>query len=56
MKYKSEIEANQFFKDLQNMTKGCLLHLHIADCLDIKWLSETVMLKENLKYIYEKIK
>jgi adenosine deaminase CECR1 len=52
MKYKSDIEKNEFFKDLNNMPKGCLLHQHIEDCINIKWLSEEVMKKENLKYIY----
>ena len=52
MKYKKEIEENGFFKDLEKMPKGCLLHLHITDCIDIKWLSKMVMEKENLKYIY----
>ena len=52
MKYKSEIESNQFFKDLEYMPKGCLLHHHMTDCINIKWISEAVMLKENLKYIF----
>ena len=52
MKYKKEIEENEFFKDLENMPKGCLLHHHIEDCIDIKWISKVVMEKENIKYIY----
>ena len=52
MKYKTEIESNQFFKDLAEMPKGCLLHNHISDCIDIKWISEEIMKKENLKYIF----
>ena len=52
LKYKSDIEKNEFFKDLEYMPKGSLLHQHIVDCIDIKWLSEEVMKKENLKYIF----
>ena len=52
MKYKSEIEKNEFYKDLANMPKGCLLHQHMSDCIDINWLSEEVMKKENLPFIY----
>jgi hypothetical protein len=52
MKYKSEIEKNEFYKDLEYMPKGCLLHQHMSDCIDINWLSEEVMKKENLPFIY----
>ena len=52
LKYKSDIEKNEFFKDLESMPKGCLLHQHIVDCIDIKWISEEVMKTENLKNIY----
>ena len=52
MKYKSEIESNNFFEDLKHMPKGCLLHHHIIDCIDVKWLSKIVMQKENIKNIY----
>ena len=52
MKYKSEIESNEFFKDLDYMPKGCLLHHHMSDCIDVKWLSEEVIKKENLKHIF----
>ena len=52
MKYKSEIENHELFKDLNHMPKGCLLHHHLTDCIDIKWLSEIVMKEENLKNIY----
>ena len=52
MKYKSEIESHQFFSDLKKMPKGCLLHHHFIDCIDIKWLSKEVMKQENLKNIY----
>ena len=52
MKYKSEIESNEFFKDLDQMPKGCMLHQHIEDCIDVEWLSKEVMKKANLKYIY----
>ena len=52
MKYKSEVESNTFFKDLQQMPKGCLLHHHFVDCINIKWISDTVMKDENLKNIY----
>ena len=52
MKYKSEIESHEFFKVLENMPKGCLLHHHMSDCIDIEWLSEEVMKKENLEHIY----
>ena len=52
MKYKLEIESNEFFKDLKYMPKGCLLHHHMVDCIDITWLSEIVMRKEYLKNIY----
>lgn len=54
MKYKSDIEENEFFKDLQNMPKGCLLHQHMVDCIDVQWISDEVMKKENLKHIYMK--
>ena len=47
MKYKSEIENHELFKDLNHMPKGCLLHHHLTDCIDIKWLSEIVMKEEN---------
>ena len=52
MKYKSEIESNEFFEDLKYMPKGCLLHHHILDCIDIEWLSKEVIKKENLNNIY----
>ena len=52
MTYKSEIENHELFKDLNHMPKGCLLHHHLTDCIDIKWLSEIVMKEENLKNIY----
>ena len=52
MKYKSEIENHQFFKDLQFMPKGCLLHHHLTDCIDINWISEIVMKEENIQNIY----
>ena len=54
MKYKSEIESNQFFSDLKKMPKGCLLHHHISDCINIQWLSKEIMKPENLKNIYMK--
>jgi adenosine deaminase CECR1 len=52
MKYKADIEKNQFFDDLKHMPKGCLLHHHIVDCIDVKWISEEVMKEKNLKHIY----
>ena len=52
MKYKDDIEKNQFFEDLKKMPKGCLLHHHIEDCIDVKWISEEVMKEKNLKHIY----
>ena len=52
MKYKKEIENHEFFQILQKMPKGCLLHHHMTDCIDIEWISKEVMKKENLKYIY----
>ena len=52
MKYKTEIESNEFFKDLKYMPKGCMLHQHMSDCIDVQWISEEVMKKENLKYIF----
>ena len=52
MKYKTDIENHQFFKDLENMPKGCLLHHHMVDCIDIEWISNEVMKPKNLKYIY----
>ena len=52
MKYKTDIEKNQFFEDLKHMPKGCLLHHHIEDCIDTKWISEEVMKESNLKHIY----
>ena len=52
MKYKSEIESNEFFKDLNYMPKGCLLHHHISDCIDVQWISEEVMKPENLSNIF----
>ena len=52
MKYKNEIEKNEFFQILQKMPKGCLLHHHMTDCIDIEWISKEIMKEENLKYIY----
>ena len=52
MKYKPDIEKNQFFEDLKKMPKGCLLHHHMVDCIDVKWISEEVMKEKNLKHIY----
>lgn len=52
MKYKSLIESNPFFKDLQKMPKGALLHHHLTNCIDIDWISQEVMKEENLKNIY----
>ena len=52
MKYKKEIEKNEFFQILQKMPKGCLLHHHMTDCIDIEWISKEIMKEENLKYIY----
>ena len=52
MKYKSEIENHEFFKDLKYMPKGCLLHHHLTDCINIKWISEIVMKEENIQNIY----
>ena len=52
MKYKKEIENNEFFKDLQYMPKGCLLHHHMNNCIDAQWISDEVMKEYNLKNIY----
>ena len=52
MKYKTEIENNEFFKDLQYMPKGCLLHHHMNNCIDSQWISDEVMKENNLKNIY----
>ena len=52
MKYKKEIENHEFFKDLQNMPKGCLLHHHMSDCIDIEWISKEVMKENNINHIY----
>ena len=52
MKYKTDIEKNVFFEVLKQMPKGCLLHHHIEDCIDVKWISEEVMKEKNLKHIY----
>ena len=52
MKYKSDIEKNEFFKDLEEMPKGCLLHHHMSDCIDVQWIAEEVMKEKNLKHIY----
>ena len=52
MKYKNEIEKHEFFQILQKMPKGCLLHHHMTDCIDIEWISKEIMKEENLKYIY----
>ena len=52
MKYKKDIEKHEFFKDLQEMPKGCLLHHHMSDCIDIEWISNEVMKENNLKNIY----
>ena len=52
MKYKSQIESHPLFTDLKQMPKGCLLHHHIIDCINIKWLSDEVMKLEHLKNIY----
>ena len=52
MKYKKEIENHEFFKILQKMPKGCLLHHHMTDCIDIEWISKEIIKKENLENIY----
>ena len=52
MKYKTEIESNEFFKDLSYMPKGCLLHLHMLSCINVQWIADEVIKKKNLKYIY----
>lgn len=52
MKYKKEIENHQFFNILQKMPKGSLLHHHMTDFIDIKWLSKEIMKKEYLENIY----
>ena len=52
MKYKSDIEKSEFFKDLEEMPKGCLLHLHMSNCIDIQWIVGEIMKEENLKHIY----
>ena len=52
MKYKTDIESNEFFKDLGEMPKGCVLHQHMSTAIDIKLISDQVMKKEHLKYIY----
>ena len=55
MKYKTDIEKHEFFKDLQEMPKGCLLHHHMSDCIDIEWISNEVMKENIFKYLHEKI-
>ena len=52
MKYKKDIENHEFFKILKEMPKGSLLHHHMVDCIDIEWLSNEIMKKENLNHIY----
>ena len=52
MKYKTEIENNEFFKDLQYMPKGCLLHHHMNNSIDVQWISDEIMKENNLKHIY----
>ena len=52
MKYKSDIKKHEFFKDLQEMPKGCLLHHHMSDCIDIEWISNEVMKEKNINNIY----
>ena len=52
MKYKKDIENHEFFKIIQKMPKGSLLHHHMTDCIDIDWISKEIMKEENLKNIY----
>ena len=52
MKYKKDIENHEFFKILQKMPKGSLLHHHMTDCIDIEWISKEIMKEENLKNIF----
>lgn len=52
IKYKKEIENNPFFKDIYEMPKGAILHLHIEDCIDYIWLTEECLKDENYKNIY----
>ena len=50
MKYKKEIESHKFFSLLKKMPKGCLLHHHLEDSIDINWISNIV--NENKDNIY----
>ena len=36
MKYKKEIESYNFFSFVKKMPKGCLLHLHIEDSINVE--------------------
>ena len=50
MKYKKEIESHNFFSFVKKMPKGCLLHLHIEDSINVEWISKIV--NENKEKIY----
>ena len=52
IKYKKEIENNPFFKDIYEMPKGAILHLHIEDYIDYMLLTEECLKDENYKNIY----
>ena len=53
MKYKPEIESNEFFKDLSYMPKGCLLLLHMLSCINVQQIADEVMKKKFKIYLYE---
>ena len=50
MKYKKEIESHNFFSFVKKMPKGCLLHIHIEDSINVEQISKIV--KENKEKIY----
>ena len=52
IKYKKEIENNPFFKDIYEMPKGAILHLHIEDYIDYIQLTEECLKDDNYKNIY----
>ena len=52
MKYKNDIEKHTFFKDLEAMPKGALLHHHMTDCIDRHWLRGII--EKNGEHIYQR--
>ena len=48
MNYKEEIQSHTFFKDLEAMPKGSLLHHHMVDCIDRGWLKKIIIGNTNV--------